>query len=162
MWAICVSLQPFSLDVRLLKLCFGLQVVRFSLLPGMLKTMGSNKDAPRPIKVFTFCILLYKHCSVLWMRFGSLLTHKHWNLFWQLFEVSDIVRLDNKEDVGASNSRHLAAVYCNLNSGFEVIYWQAFHLSSTSFCRSAAQIESDTNMFGGWKAGNQTFDTYWS
>lgn len=54
MWAICVSLQPFSLEVRLLKLCFGLQVVRSSLLPGMLKTMGSNKDAPRPIKVLNF------------------------------------------------------------------------------------------------------------
>jgi len=65
------------------------EVVRSSLLPGMLKTMGSNKDAPRPIK---------------------------------LFEVSDIVRLDNKEDVGASNRRQLAAVYCNLNSGFEVIH----------------------------------------
>lgn len=59
------------------------------------------------------------------MQFGLLLTHKHWNLSWQLFEVSDIVRLDNKEDVGASNSRQLAAVYCNLNSGFEVVYSQA-------------------------------------
>lgn len=65
------------------------EVVRSSLLPGMLKTMGSNKDAPRPLK---------------------------------LFEVSDIVRLDSKADVGAANSRHLAAVYSNLNSGFEVIH----------------------------------------
>ncbi|KAG0569879.1 hypothetical protein KC19_6G122900 [Ceratodon purpureus] len=65
------------------------EVVRSSLLPGMLKTMGSNKDAPRPLK---------------------------------LFEVSDIVRLDSKKDVGATNSRHLAAVYSNLNSGFEVIH----------------------------------------
>ncbi|XP_024360082.1 phenylalanine--tRNA ligase beta subunit, cytoplasmic [Physcomitrium patens] len=65
------------------------EVVRSSLLPGMLKTMGSNKDAPRPLK---------------------------------LFEVSDIVRLDSKKDVGAVNSRHLAAIYSNMNSGFEVIH----------------------------------------
>lgn len=65
------------------------EVVRSSLLPGMLKTMGSNKDAPRPLK---------------------------------LFEVSDIVRLDSKNDVGASNKRHFAAVYSNANSGFEVIH----------------------------------------
>jgi hypothetical protein len=44
-------------------------------------------------------------------------------LSWQLFEVSDIVRLDTEEDVGAANHRHLAALYCNLNSGFEVIPW---------------------------------------
>jgi phenylalanyl-tRNA synthetase beta chain len=68
----------------------GLQVVRSSLLPGILKTVGHNKDSPRPIK---------------------------------LFEVSDIVRLDTEEDVGAANHRHLAALYCNLNSGFEVIPW---------------------------------------
>jgi phenylalanyl-tRNA synthetase beta chain len=65
------------------------EVVRSSLLPGILKTMGHNKDSPRPIK---------------------------------LFEVSDVVRLDTEEDVGAANHRHLAALYCNLNSGFEVIH----------------------------------------
>lgn len=42
-------------------------------------------------------------------------------LLWQLFEVSDIVILDSTRDVGAANHRRLAAVYCNLNSGFEVI-----------------------------------------
>jgi hypothetical protein len=31
----------------------GLQVVRSSLLPGILKTMGHNKDSPRPIKVLS-------------------------------------------------------------------------------------------------------------
>ncbi|CAK9880810.1 unnamed protein product [Sphagnum jensenii] len=65
------------------------EVVRSSLLPGILKTVGHNKDSPRPIK---------------------------------LFEVSDIVRLDTEKDVGAANHRHLAALYCNLNSGFEVIH----------------------------------------
>lgn len=65
------------------------EVVRTSLLPGLLKTLGHNKDHPRPVK---------------------------------LFEVSDVVTLDPSKDVGAKNERHLAALYCNANSGFEVIH----------------------------------------
>ncbi|MCO5602236.1 hypothetical protein L7F22_056364 [Adiantum nelumboides] len=65
------------------------EVVRTSLLPGLLKTLGHNKDHPRPVK---------------------------------LFEVSDVVILDPSKDVGAKNERHLAALYCNANSGFEVIH----------------------------------------
>ncbi|KAH7432713.1 hypothetical protein KP509_07G036000 [Ceratopteris richardii] len=65
------------------------EVVRTSLLPGMLKTLGHNKDHPRPVK---------------------------------LFELSDVVILDPKKDVGARNERHLTALYCNANSGFEVIH----------------------------------------
>lgn len=65
------------------------EVVRSSLLPGLLKTLGHNKDHPRPVK---------------------------------LFELSDVVTLDPSNDVGAKNQRHLAALYCNANSGFEVIH----------------------------------------
>lgn len=65
------------------------EVVRSSLLPGLLKTLGHNKDHPRPVK---------------------------------LFELSDVVTLDPSKDVGAKNQRHLAALYCNANSGFEVIH----------------------------------------
>ncbi|KAI5074707.1 hypothetical protein GOP47_0010668 [Adiantum capillus-veneris] len=65
------------------------EVVRTSLLPGLLKTLGHNKDHPRPVK---------------------------------LFEVSDVVILDPSKDVGAKNERRLAALYCNANSGFEVIH----------------------------------------
>lgn len=58
-------------------------------------------------------------------------------LLWQLFEVSDIVRLDTEEDVGAANHRHLAALYCNLNSGFEVIPWfLSMLLLAVSSCTS--------------------------
>jgi len=39
----------------------------------------------------------------------------------QIFEVSDIVILDDEKDVGAANQRHVAALYCNSNSGFEVL-----------------------------------------
>ncbi|CAM6091997.1 unnamed protein product [Calypogeia fissa] len=65
------------------------EVVRTSLLPGMLKTMAHNKKTPRPVK---------------------------------LFEVSDVVLLDNGKDVGASNHRHICALYCDQTSGFEVIH----------------------------------------
>ncbi|XP_021292118.1 phenylalanine--tRNA ligase beta subunit, cytoplasmic [Herrania umbratica] len=65
------------------------EVVRTSLMPGMLKTVGHNKDHPKPIKIF---------------------------------EVGDVVLLDEKKDVGASNRRLLAALYCGANSGFELIH----------------------------------------
>lgn len=65
------------------------EVVRTSLLPGLLKTLGHSKDHPRPVK---------------------------------LFELSDVVTLDSGKAVGAKNQRHLAALYCNANSGFEVIH----------------------------------------
>ncbi|KAK4413309.1 Phenylalanine--tRNA ligase beta subunit, cytoplasmic [Sesamum alatum] len=62
------------------------EVVRTSLMPGILKTVGHNKDHPKPIKIF---------------------------------EVGDAVLLDESKDVGASNRRHLAALYCGATSGFE-------------------------------------------
>ncbi|XP_068634508.1 phenylalanine--tRNA ligase beta subunit, cytoplasmic isoform X2 [Aristolochia californica] len=65
------------------------EVVRTSLMPGILKTVGHNKDHPRPIKIF---------------------------------EIGDVVVLDPTKDVGAVNQRRLAALYCNANSGFEVIH----------------------------------------
>ncbi|KAI5668191.1 hypothetical protein M9H77_18044 [Catharanthus roseus] len=65
------------------------EVVRTSLMPGILKTVGHNKDHPKPIKIF---------------------------------EVGDVVLLDKTKDVGASNRRHLAALYCGANSGFELIH----------------------------------------
>eukprot|EP00475_Leptophrys_vorax_P041104 TRINITY_DN7727_c0_g1_i1.p1 TRINITY_DN7727_c0_g1~~TRINITY_DN7727_c0_g1_i1.p1 ORF type:complete len:348 (-),score=25.23 TRINITY_DN7727_c0_g1_i1:105-1040(-) len=65
------------------------EVVRSSLLPGMLKTLASNKDSPRPVK---------------------------------LFEISDVCLLDKAKDVGARNERRMTALYCNQQSGFEVIH----------------------------------------
>ncbi|XP_024526452.1 phenylalanine--tRNA ligase beta subunit, cytoplasmic isoform X1 [Selaginella moellendorffii] len=65
------------------------QVLRTSLLPGILKVMEHSKDVPRPVKVF---------------------------------EISDVVLLDPSKDVGAANSRHLAALYCSTTSGFEIIH----------------------------------------
>ncbi|PQP95541.1 phenylalanine--tRNA ligase beta subunit cytoplasmic-like [Prunus yedoensis var. nudiflora] len=65
------------------------ELVRSSLMPGVLKTVGHNKDHPKPIKIF---------------------------------EVGDIALLDEKKDVGASNRRQLAALFCGASSGFELIH----------------------------------------
>ncbi|EPS68377.1 hypothetical protein M569_06395, partial [Genlisea aurea] len=40
----------------------------------------------------------------------------------KLFEAGDVVVLDKKKDVGASNRRRLAALYCGATSGFELIH----------------------------------------
>jgi phenylalanyl-tRNA synthetase beta chain len=40
----------------------------------------------------------------------------------QLFEVGDVIHLDSKSDVGASNKRHVCALYCSTSSGFELIH----------------------------------------
>ena len=78
--AAAIVANPSSLDV---------QVARSSLLQGVLKAMGANKDAPVPAK---------------------------------LFEVGDVVLLDESKDVGARNSRRLLVLYSNTTSGFEVVH----------------------------------------
>lgn len=65
------------------------QVVRTSLISGLLKTITSNKKMPLPIK---------------------------------LFEISDVVLIDEDSEVGARNERRLAAVNCNKSAGFEVVH----------------------------------------
>lgn len=98
-WILCSYEENFSMvnrkDDKKTAVVIGnprsseFEVARTSLLPGILKTMGHNKDHPRPIKIF---------------------------------EVGDIVVLDGQKDVGAANQRRLAALYCNSNSGFEIIH----------------------------------------
>ncbi|XP_076897370.1 phenylalanine--tRNA ligase beta subunit, cytoplasmic-like [Bidens hawaiensis] len=65
------------------------EVVRSSLMAGILKTAAHNKDHPKPIKIF---------------------------------EVGDVTVLDESKDVGATNHRRLAALYCGATSGFELIH----------------------------------------
>lgn len=38
----------------------------------------------------------------------------------QIFEVGDVVTLEETRDVGAANNRRLGVVYCSVSSGFEV------------------------------------------
>jgi phenylalanyl-tRNA synthetase beta chain len=40
----------------------------------------------------------------------------------KIFQVADVVLLDNGHEVGARNERHLSAVICNNSSGFEVVH----------------------------------------
>ncbi|XP_028772641.1 phenylalanine--tRNA ligase beta subunit, cytoplasmic [Neltuma alba] len=40
----------------------------------------------------------------------------------KIFEVGDIVVLDDTKDVGARNQRQLAALYCGSNAGFEIVH----------------------------------------
>ncbi|SCZ89549.1 BZ3500_MvSof-1268-A1-R1_Chr9g10450 [Microbotryum saponariae] len=65
------------------------QIVRTSLLPGILKTIRENRKHPIPLRVF---------------------------------EVSDIVVKDSKEERQAKNVRRLAAVFCGRRAGFEVVH----------------------------------------
>ncbi|KAJ9561884.1 hypothetical protein OSB04_007044 [Centaurea solstitialis] len=65
------------------------EVVRSSLMAGILKTVAHNKDHPKPIKIF---------------------------------EVGDVTILDELTDVGATNHRQVAALYCGATSGFELIH----------------------------------------
>ncbi|GFZ07659.1 tRNA synthetase beta subunit family protein [Actinidia rufa] len=98
-WVLCSYKENFSMlnrkDDKSTAVIIGnprssdFEVVRTSLMPGILKTVGHNKDHPKPIKIF---------------------------------EVGDITLLDEKKDVGASNRRQLAALYCGANSGFELIH----------------------------------------
>uniref|UniRef100_A0AAV1V4Z7 phenylalanine--tRNA ligase n=1 Tax=Peronospora matthiolae TaxID=2874970 RepID=A0AAV1V4Z7_9STRA len=67
------------------------EVVRTSMLPGMLKTLQNNKAMS--------------------IKEGL-----------KLFEVSDVVVIDNKTDVGAKNVRRICAAYTGPTDGFEVIH----------------------------------------
>lgn len=67
------------------------EVVRTSMLPGVLKTYQNNKAMS--------------------IKEGL-----------KLFEVSDVVVLDDKTDVGAKNVRRICAAYTGPTDGFEVIH----------------------------------------
>lgn len=65
------------------------QVVRTTLIPGLLKTLAANKKMPLPLK---------------------------------LFEITDVVIVDEDAEVGARNERRICAVNCNKSAGFEVVH----------------------------------------
>ena len=71
------------------------QVVRTSLIPGVLKTIDKNQVNPLPLK---------------------------------LFEISDVVIIDNNTETGAKNKRMLCFAYANNNSGFEILQGVLDHL----------------------------------
>ncbi|GAA5836651.1 hypothetical protein JCM11251_002687 [Rhodosporidiobolus azoricus] len=65
------------------------QIVRTSLLPGMLKTVRENRKHALPLRIF---------------------------------EVSDVVVKDPREERQARNVRRLGAVFCGRKAGFEVVH----------------------------------------
>ncbi|CRK92388.1 CLUMA_CG005918, isoform A [Clunio marinus] len=52
----------------------------------------------------------------------TLSANKKMPLPLKLFEISDVVLRDSEAEVGARNERHLCAVNCNKNAGFEVVH----------------------------------------
>lgn len=52
----------------------------------------------------------------------SIASNKKMPLPLKLFEVSDVVLVDEDCEVGARNERRLAAVNCNKSAGFEVVH----------------------------------------
>lgn len=40
----------------------------------------------------------------------------------KLFEISDVVFKDDKDEIGAVNQRHLCALYCGKTTGFEIVH----------------------------------------
>lgn len=65
------------------------QIVRTSLLPGLLKSIRENRKHSLPLRIF---------------------------------EVSDIVVQDPREERQARNVRKLGAVFCGRKAGFEVVH----------------------------------------
>jgi phenylalanyl-tRNA synthetase beta chain len=67
------------------------QIGRTSVIPGLLKSLASNRAASTKDGL-------------------------------KLFEITDVMLLDAKSDVGARNERRLAALYTGPTAGFEVIH----------------------------------------
>ncbi|TNY19184.1 hypothetical protein DMC30DRAFT_401160 [Rhodotorula diobovata] len=65
------------------------QIVRTSLLPGLLKSVRENRKHTLPLRIF---------------------------------EVSDVVVQDTREERQARNVRRMAAVFCGRKAGFEVVH----------------------------------------
>ena len=65
------------------------EMVRTSLIPGLLKTLQSNASEALPQKIF---------------------------------EISDVVLLDESQDTKARNERRMAVMFLNTSSGFEIIH----------------------------------------
>lgn len=53
------------------------------------------------------------------LAFNESISHKEGV---RLFEISDVVLMDDKDDIGARNERHIVALYSSLTSGFEIIH----------------------------------------
>lgn len=62
------------------------------------------------------------HTSLIPQMLKTIHSNKSQPLPIKIFQVLDVVLQDPGNDVGARNERHLAAVYCSMSSGFEIIH----------------------------------------
>ena len=62
------------------------------------------------------------HTSLVPEMLKTIASNKKMPLPIKVFQIADVVLQDPSTDVGARNERRLAAVICDLNSGFEVIH----------------------------------------
>jgi phenylalanyl-tRNA synthetase beta chain len=96
------------------------QIVRTSLIPGLLRTLSNNLKSSLPIK---------------------------------LFEMNDIVLVDDQSDVGASNLRYLSALYCNTKAELEIIHGLLDRLmESLNIKNYSIEPASDERFFQGRQA----------
>ena len=109
------------------------EVCRTTLLSSALKVgrggLGCSGEVGVAVRALVMPTLHRAHTKtntrsnkVLCCDFQTLGANKDYALPIKLFEVSDVVQLSAEHDVGAKNERHLVAVYCGKDSGFEVIH----------------------------------------
>lgn len=91
------------------------EVVRTSMIPGVLKTIQNNKSMS--------------------VKDGL-----------KLFEVSDVVVLDNKSDVGAKNVRRICAAYTGPTDGFEVVHGLVDRIMQLLGVPSSLELPKDTDL----------------
>ncbi|CAM9356669.1 unnamed protein product [Chrysoparadoxa australica] len=77
----------------------------------------------------------------------------------RLFEVSDVVKRDNTSDTGATNHRHLVALYAGMTAGFEVIHglvdrvFQLCQIAAADTYAGSSVKTSGTSRGGPWREG---------
>ena len=113
---------------------FEFEVCRSTLLPSALKTLGANKDAALPVKLFEVRLKVREEmdlhmigvlsitCGVQPLGCCDILINTNAALHRCHYQVSDVILLSPTHDVGARNERRLVAIYSNKESGFEVVH----------------------------------------
>ena len=81
-------------------------------------------DPPTAVTIGNPKTLEFEVCrtSLLTCALKTLSANKDAPVPVKLFEVSDVVLLDDAQESGSKNERHIVAVYCSKESGFEAIH----------------------------------------
>ncbi|RDD39569.1 Phenylalanine--tRNA ligase beta subunit [Trichoplax sp. H2] len=92
------------------------QVVRTTLLPGLLKTVASNRSMSLPLRLFEIADVVIKDDKT-----GNYKYYGYCCCMFKKINDSDSI-LMFVEDTGARNERRLCALYYNKSPGFEIIH----------------------------------------